>query len=128
ARLRAGRDAHADAPVEHGDLHLRPERRLDGRDGQVDREHVALAPEHGVRAHARDDVQVARRAAAAPGRALARHALGRAARRAGRDLHAVAALAVDQPRAAARLARHARNLPRAAAAEALAAPREEPHL
>src|SRR4029079_13844115 len=64
--------------------------RLRNRQRDLDLDVVALALEHRVVLHVRDDVQVARRAAVAPGLALAGEADARALAHAGRDVHPVA--------------------------------------
>src|SRR5262249_52240610 len=126
APLGAGRDLHAHVAVEHRHVDLGAQRGLADGDRDVDGEHAAVvAPVHGVWPHPHDDVQVAGRPAAPPRRPLARRGVGGAARRARRDAHAVAPLAVDQAGALARLARRARHLTGAAAAQALAPAGEE---
>src|SRR4029079_2114042 len=82
--------------VQRRHLDVGAAQRLGDRDRHLDLEVVALAPEHRRLADVRDDVEVAGRAAAQPGLALAGEPDPRALLAARRDFHAVL-LELGQP-------------------------------
>src|SRR3954471_23366861 len=98
--LGAGRHAELLRRVEGRDLHLGALERLGDRDRHLDLQVVALGLEHQRLLDVRDDEEVARRAPAQPGVALAAQADARALLHAGRDVDPVA-LDLPQPALAA---------------------------
>src|SRR6185503_18527009 len=111
--------------VQRRHLDVGAAQRLGDRDRHLDLEVVALAPEHRRLADVRDDVEVAGRAAAQPGLALAGEPDPRALLDARRDVHAVL-LELAQPALA--VAGRAGILDHGAgAAAARARPRDREH-
>src|SRR5206468_3868392 len=100
--------------------------RLGDRQRHLDLEVVALGLEHRGRLHARDDVEVAGRAAAATGLALAGQAHARAVLDAGRDVDPVALDGAHRTAALACRAGVVDDRPRAAALRARLGDREQP--
>src|SRR4029079_15736460 len=124
--MRPRGDAQALGAVQRRDLDLGAPDRLRDRERDLDLDVVALALEHLVVLHVRDDVQVARRAAVAPWLTLAGEADARALAHAGRDVHPVALRGAHGAFALAGLAGVLDHGPGAAAAAAGMGDREQP--
>src|SRR5438093_4681707 len=110
------RHLHRDFPAQRGDFERGAQRGFGRRDGQRQHDVVALALEVAVRRHGDGEVEIA--AVLGTAAALAGHAHALAAAHAGRDLHVDVAPGALPAAAAARRARLAADVARAAARRA----------